>query len=163
MCAGCWTPFRVIVTCVDAVLAATCVAMVVSGLGMSGIAVGMGLARVTMRLRSVHLAFVHVGFFVAGVHAGMHALPLARRFGREVGRVLLPVAGVVLVACGAPAFARLDFASHVSLRVRFASTDPSQSVVLFVLANLAVFVGCAAAGCLLAVLCAHFRQRAGER
>lgn len=167
---GRWTPARVSAACVDVVLAATFVAMVASGLGMSGAAVGMGLARGTMRLRSVHLALVHVGLLAAGVHAGMHALPLVRRMaraasgrlGRGAGLALPLTAGAALVACGAHAFVRLDFASYISLRVRFALIDPSQSVVLFVLANMAVFVGCAAVGCLLAALCVHARRRAAE-
>lgn len=163
---GRWTPGRVLSTSVNLGLTAVLLTMLTSGLGMSGIAVDLGVAGRTSVLRSVHMACVHLGFLLVGVHLGLHAGPwvararrtLEARLPRPVACGLMAVASGAVVAYGVLSFMRLDFAGYISLRTRFAFIDPTQSVVLFVLDHLAILFAYAALGWLAATLLAHGRR-----
>ena len=151
---------RVLVTAVDLALAVVFVGVAVCGLGMSGIAVSLGVVGHTMQLRSAHIALTHLGFLLAGIHLGMHAMPAARKAGQvltaRTGGVAARVVGLVLAglaaAGGAYAFSALDFAGYILMQTRFAFIDPNQSVALFVLEHLAVLAFSALVGLVLATL-----------
>lgn len=157
---GQWSLRRVLVTVVDLALVVVFVDVAACGLGMLGIAVSLGMAGHTMQLRSAHIALTHLGFLLAGVHLGMHAMPALRKAGQvlaaRAGRVAAHAVGFVLAglaaAGGAYAFSALDFAGYISMQTRFAFIDPNQSVALFVLEHLAVLAFSALVGLVLATL-----------
>lgn len=145
---GSWTPWRGITTLVNIALTLVLIAMVASGFGMSGMAVGLGIAGHTMVLRSMHMALVHAGFMLAGLHLGLHGRRWGARLQRSgIAGILLGTTWLGLALYGAYAFVKLNFWGYLTLRTQFAFIDPSQSVVLFVLDHLAIFALCAAAGC----------------
>lgn len=157
---GRWNFRRALATVVDLALVAALVGIAACGLGMSGIAVSLGVAGHTMQLRGAHIALTHLGFLLAGIHLGMHALPAARKGGQALAvrvggvaaRAVLLVLAVVVATGGAFSFGKLDFAGYISMQTRFAFIDPSQSVVRFVLEHVAVLVLFALVGLALVVL-----------
>lgn len=157
---GRWNPRRALVTVVDLALVVVLAGIVACGLGMSGIAVSLGVAGHTMQLRSVHIALTHLGFLLAGIHLGMHMLSVSqkalRALASRLGRVPARAAELAVVLCvaahGVFAFAKLDFAGYISMQMRFAFIDPSQSVALFVFEHLAVLALFALVGLALAAL-----------
>lgn len=164
---GRWNLRRIMLTVIDFALVAVFVGIAACGLGMSGIAVSLGVAGHTMQLRSAHIALTHLGFLLVGLHVGMHAQPALSRAGRalsgRIGMAAARVAGLALgvfaLVYGAIVFVKLDFTGYISMQTRFAFIDPNQSVALFVLDHLAVFVLFALAGLALAALATRRTSR----
>ncbi|WP_418972010.1 DUF4405 domain-containing protein [Allofournierella sp.] len=144
---GKYTPMRVLMLCIDALVLIVMLLQMYSGIVMSrhvfsflGIGGGMMLAR------RLHILGAYWGFALMSLHLGLHWSSLTgmakKRFGRakppKGGAIALFLAGLAVAAYGLAVFLNRELPSYMLLRNEFVFLDYDEPKLLFYLDYLAM-------------------------
>ena len=149
---GRYTAYRIVSTCVNALLLASFALTAFCGMAMSNHAVPFlyGVARVSF-VRMAHLSMSYWSFVLMGLHLGLHAPAMLARLKLKAGaRRGLSAACAAVAGVGLWLFVRGGMPDYLFFRVPFAFLDYDKAGALVLLENVAMllfwaFVGCQAA------------------
>ena len=146
---GKYTPYRVVLTAIDAAMLVIFLTQGISGLMM---AKHIRLFNITGAnwARQAHLAGAYWGFVLCGVHAGLHMTGLARKWQRIDRRGLKACVALIVIvsaAYGAVAFVHRGFPDYMTLRQQFVFFDYSEPLPAFFRDYFFILFLCMSAGC----------------
>ena len=159
---GKYTPYRIALTAIDALLIVIFISQAVCGILMAKY-VFPDLPHVGRRsiARVLHLLGAYWGFTLACIHGGMHMTGLLRKWKKLRGiRRMIPAALVIgISAYGIAVFIRRGWFRYMTLQEQFVFFDFDEPLIVFFADVIAMLVMMMVIGCLIG----YGLQRLGRR
>lgn len=148
---GRYTPYRAILTVIDAAMLVIFILQGVSGLVMAKHIRILNVDGASWA-RTVHLLGAYWGFCLCGVHAGLHMTSMVRRWRatkHPPKKAAIAAAALAVVAYGLVAFIRRGFPGYMTLKQQFVFFDYSEPLARFFVDYAFILIMCMALGALL--------------
>ncbi len=162
---GRYTPYRIVLTLIDAAMLTIFLTQGISGLMMAKHIRALNSDGANWA-RQAHLVGAYWGFVLCGVHAGLHMTGLCRKWTRLDNKVVKWTAAFGLIAVsvyGATVFVHHKLWDYMTLRQQFVFFDFSQPLERFFLDYLFTLVLFVMVGCLLGSILQNMTRRSNDR
>lgn len=152
---GRYTPYRVALTLIDALMLVIFLLQGISGLAMAKHVTLFSGGMSAGWARKFHLLGAYWGFALCGVHAGLHMTALVRRWRKlrsRAARVVIAVLALSATGYGAFALVKHGLPGYMTLRQQFVFFDYNEPLVVFLIDYGFILLMCMAVGCALGCL-----------
>ena len=161
---GKYTPYRILQTALVFLLLISMLGSMVSGIILSHHALTfLHISRGQSWARTVHMLCGYWGFVLMSLHLGLHWNTMLAMAGKMVKKSSVPrtwalrIAGCMIAAYGAYAFAQRGLGRYMTLRDQFVFFDFSEPLILFLLDYVAIMGLFVFIGHYLAKVMTHFK------
>ena len=144
---GKYTPYRILQTALVLLVLISMLGSMVSGIILSHHALTfLHISRGQSWARTVHMLCGYWGFVLMSLHLGLHWNTMLAMAGKMVKKSSVPrtwalrIAGCMIAAYGAYAFAQRGLGRYMTLRDQFVFFDFSEPLILFLLDYMAIMV-----------------------
>ena len=166
LCKGRYTPFRILQTALVVLVLISMIGSMISGIVLSRHALAfLPITSGQSWARTLHMISAYWGFVLMSLHRGLHWNILLAMAGKIVKKPSVPrtwvlrIAGCLIAAYGAYAFAQRGVGRYMTLQDQFVFFDFSELLILFLLDYVATMGLFVFIGYYLAKALMHFNTR----
>ena len=166
LCKGRYTPFRILHTALVVLVLISMIGSMISGIVLSRHALAfLPITSGQSWARTLHLISAYWGFVLMSLHLGLHWNIMLAMAGKIVKKPSVPrtwvlrIAGCLIAAYGAYAFAQRGVGRYMTLQDQFVFFDFSELLILFLLDYVATMGLFVFIGYYLAKALMHFNTR----